>query len=131
MSYRITTSENTKDKLSKMKDSTNITPNILSRYAIALSIKNPKSIDLKLIKFDCKGQEFNRNVITSKYDVLFKALISQKEGRFLTDKEYFEEYLLAHIERGVSELYAEFEMAGNTEKFITRLTNYSYGSDLK
>lgn len=130
MNYRIITSEETKNALQKMKDTTSLTPNILARYGIALSLKNAEAIDLKILNFEKKGQEFNRNVITSKYDHLFKALISQKEKRFLTDEEYFDQYLLAHIERGVKELYAEFQMAGNAEKFIKRLVNYEYGVDL-
>lgn len=130
MNYRITTSEYTKERLLTMKDSTHITPNILSRYGIALSLKNPEPIDLKIIENMSKGFEFNRNVITSKYDQLYKALISQKENRFLSDQEYFEKYLLAHIERGVAELFSEFQMAGNTEKFIRRLAEYGHGRDL-
>lgn len=130
MNYRITTSEYTKERLLTMKESTNITPNILSRYGIALSLKNPNPIDLSILNNTNKGLEFNRNVITSKYDQLYKALISQKENRFLSDEEYFEKYLLAHIERGVAELYSVFQMAGNTEKFITRLIQYEYGRDL-
>lgn len=130
MNYRITTSEYTKERLLTMKESTNITPNILSRYGIALSLKNPNPIDLCILNNTNKGLEFNRNVITSKYDQLYKALISQKENRFLSDEEYFEKYLPAHIERGVAELYSVFQMAGNTEKFITRLIQYGYGRDL-
>ena len=130
MNYRITTSEYTKDRLLTMKDATNITPNILSRYGIAISLKNPDPIDLSIIENNSKGFEFNRNVITSKYDQLYKALISQKENRYLNDEEYFEKYLLAHIERGVAELYSEYQMAGNTEKFIRRLVDYGHGRDL-
>ncbi|MBN2836539.1 MAG: DndE family protein [Candidatus Delongbacteria bacterium] len=130
MNYRIYTSEETKNVLIKMRDTTSITPNILARYGIALSLKNVEPINLDILNFSNKGLELNRNVITSKYDHLFKALISQKEGRFLNDHEYFEQYLLAHIERGVKELYAEFQMAGNTEKFIKRLIAYEYGRDM-
>lgn len=130
MNYRITTSEYTKNRLITMKETTGITPNILSRYGIAISLKNPNPIDLSIIENISKGLEFNRNVITSKYDQLYKALISQKENRYLSDEDYFEKYLLAHIERGVAELYSEYQMAGNTDNFIIRLLEYGHGREL-
>lgn len=130
MNYRITTSEKTKDRLLKMKSATNLTPNILCRFGIAFSLKNQEPIVLKELLAKGNGLDLNRNVITGRYDQLYKSLISQRERRHLSDEEYFENYLLAHIERGVAELYAEFEMAGNTEKFIKRIAKYGYGRDI-
>jgi len=130
MIYRLSTSEDTKDKLLHMKGSTNITPNILCRYCVTMSLNNPEPLDLSIINFKNKGLELNRNVLTGRYDKLFKALISHKENKYLTDDIYYEKYLLAHIERGVQELYSEFNMAGNADKFISRIASYQFGRDL-
>ncbi|MCT4584199.1 MAG: DNA sulfur modification protein DndE [Peptostreptococcaceae bacterium] len=122
MNFRLRTSKKAQEKLIEMRDKTNITPNILSRYAISFSLLRKDTI--KKFDNDTSGIEFNRHVLTGKYDTLFKSLIIQHENKMLNDDEYFPKYLKAHLERGLDELYAEFQMAGNDEKFLQRILDY-------
>jgi len=122
VNFRLKTSKATMDILLDLKNKTNITPNILARLAIALSLKNQNP--LEDIAHDSMGLEFSRAVLTGKYDLLFKALIIRYEGRELTDEEYFPKYIKLHLERGAKMLMNEYKYAGNYEKFIINLANY-------
>jgi len=128
MNFKLKTSKKAQDILLDLKMKTNITPNILSRYAISLSLLEPKP----LTKFNYKtdGFEFNRHVLTGKYDSVFKALIIQYEGRELSDEEYFPDYLKAHLERGIKLLNSEYDFAGNYEKFVLNLIDYTHGGNI-
>lgn len=128
MNFRLRTSKQAQDILLDLKDKTNITPNILSRYAVSLSLLEPEPLTRFNYKTD--GLEFNRHVLTGKYDAVFKALITQYEGRELSDEEYYPDYLKAHIERGISLLNSEYNYAGNYEKFILNLINYTPGGNI-
>lgn len=122
MNFRLKTSKATMDILLDLKNKTNITPNILARLAIALSLKNQNP--LEDIAYDSMGLEFSRAVLTGKYDLLFKALIIRYEGRELTDEEYFPKYIKLHLERGAKMLMNEYKYAGNYERFMISLANY-------
>jgi DNA sulfur modification protein DndE len=122
--FRLKTSKATQEILLELKEKTNITPNILARIAIALSLKNPTP--LKDIEYDSSGLELPRHVLTGKYDAIFKALIVQYEGRELTDEEYFPKYVKLHLERGAKMLLNEYKYAGNYEKFILNLMNFNF-----
>ena len=128
MQFRLRTSGKSQELLLELKNATKITPNILSRYAIALSIRKQET--LEDLEYDVSGLEFNRHVLTGNYDATFKALISQREERELTDEEYFPHYLKLHLERGIRMLKAEYDYAGNTEKFLINLMNYAEGGTL-
>ena len=53
-------------------------------------------------KSDSDGLDLNRQTITGDNDTYFKVLIEQVEGRYLSDEEYFPQYVKAHIDRGAS-----------------------------
>jgi len=124
MIFKIKTSKKVQDLLLDLKSRTNITPNILARYAISMSLKNPNKLDK--FDFDSHGLELNRQVLTGQYDCVYKALIEQYEGKELSDEEYFPTYIKAHLERGIKSLKAEYEFAGNAEKFILAVANYEF-----
>ncbi|BES64346.1 hypothetical protein SANA_07850 [Gottschalkiaceae bacterium SANA] len=128
MQFRLRTSGKAQELLLELKNATKITPNILSRYAIALSVKQQKP--LEELEYDVSGLEFNRHVLTGNFDATFKSLISQREERELTDEEYFPHYIKLHLERGIRMLKAEYDYAGNTEKFLINLMNYAEGGTL-
>lgn len=126
--FKLKTSKEARDILLDLKSKTKTTPNILSRYAISLSLLEPES--LKKFNYNTDGFEFNRHVLTGKYDSIFKALIIQYEGRELTDEEYFPEYIKAHLERGIRILNSEYQYTGNYEKFILNLLTYTPGGNI-
>ena len=90
-------------RLTLLKGRTGLTPNILSRLAICLSLADtsmPKPQD------DEDGQEFNRYTLTGEWDLLFISLLKQ---RLLQDDLDNTTDLLpqfkAHLNRGVLTLY--------------------------
>jgi len=124
MNYRLKTSRNAKEKLLDLKSSLNITPNILSRYAIALALKQSKLI-IEDESFDSNGLEFRRDVLLGDYDPIFKGLFIQKYGS-LSDTEYFPDLIKKHIEVGINLLHSEYKYAGNKNKFIKTLLDDEY-----
>ncbi|WP_281884736.1 DndE family protein [Paenibacillus sp. YYML68] len=119
MNFRLKTSKATAERLKTLQDSTRLTPNVLARYAIILSLK--EQIPIKKNAKDVGGIEFLRNVLTGPYDFIFKVLIAQHEKREITDEEYFPGLLNNHLERGSILLLNEYNYAGNYEKMITNL----------
>ena len=124
MNYRLKTSENAKDKLLELKSSLGITPNILSRYAIALALQKEEE-DIEKKEFDSKGLEFRRDVLLGDYDPVFKGLFIQKYGK-MKDNDYFPELLKKHIEIGINLLHSEYKYAGNKNKFLKTLLSGNY-----
>jgi len=120
MQFRLRTSKATADRLKTLQNSTGLTPNILCRISVSLSLRESNKISITEIK-DQGGLEFNRNTLTGTYDYVFKALITQYEGREISDEEYFPNLFLAHLERGVKLLENEYLYAGNYEKLIFNL----------
>lgn len=124
MQFRLRTSGKTANIIKELQGKTNITPNILARLAISMSLLDPEQIDPTPLE-NPVGLEFNRHTLTGSYDVIYKVLMSQHAGRYLTDEEYFPVYFNRHLERGVPKLKNEFDYAGNTEKFLVALSELS------
>ena len=72
-------------------------------------------------KSDSDGLDLNRQTITGDNDTYFKVLIEQVEGRYLTDEEYFPQYVKAHIDRGSKLLLDMYNHAGNMDKYILQV----------
>lgn len=123
MNFRLKTSKYVADKLKQLQDVTNLTPNILARIAVALSLKNPDPISTEVP--DSNGLEINRHTLTGGQDTVYKALVAQHTGREITDNEFFPTLFNAHLERGIRLLSNEYQHAGNSEKLIKNLVkNY-------
>ncbi|EMT46438.1 DndE family protein [Anoxybacillus flavithermus] len=122
MQFRLKTSKETMDILKQMQINTNLTPNILARLAISLSLLLEESIEQ--FDSDTNGLEFNRNTLTGTYDFAYKAIIAQQLGRAITDEEYFPTLIKKHLDRGAKLLENEYKYAGNYEKFIRSLANF-------
>lgn len=133
MNYKLKTSAKCQKTLEELKAKTGINPNILCRYAISLSVLEDTPVDIYKVK-DSTGQEFNRQVLTGRYDSVIKAIIIQKEyehlGRALTDEEYFPTYIKAHFERGVELLKSSYDLTGNKDKFLINLARTQNGGHL-
>ncbi|MNW60515.1 hypothetical protein D3C74_385060 [compost metagenome] len=123
MNFTLKTSKYAKETLTQIYSSTGITPNILIRYAVTLSLRNnDPSNPVEPIKKDFPdGLVLNRSTVTGEYDYVFRAMVTQAAGRELTDEEFFPSYFNAHLERGIRTLASEYKSAGNYEKFIRNL----------
>jgi len=118
MNFRLKTSKETGEKLVALQSTTGLTWNILSRIAVALSLKIP-SIPNKVE--NKSGVEIHRNAMTGEADYIYKALIRQHAKRNVPDEEYFPDLFNAHLERGITLLENEYKHAGNYEKLLQNL----------
>ena len=109
MVFKIRTSKKTMTIFEEMAASTNYAPFILSKLAISLSIKSGEPLQEPDFKTDTFGLELNRQTITGEWDELYKGLVEMFEGRHISDDEYFQKYLKAHLDRGARLLYSEFK----------------------
>ena len=105
MTNKLHTSKRTQNIFSSGK-SLGLPPYILSKLAIALSIKKGKIIADDL-KTDNEGLELSRQTIFAEHDLIFKALIINTEGKAISDDEYFPEIVKAHLDRGAKLLEEE------------------------
>jgi len=119
ISFRLRTTNETAKKLKRIHSATSITPNILARLSIALSLQLKEQPEE--VMGESEGLEFNRHTLTGELDVLYKSLIKQHHGKNLSEKEYFPAIFNAHLTRGVNLLDEEYQYAGNTNKFIDNL----------
>lgn len=120
MNYRLKLTEQTHLYFKEISNSTHITPNILARFAIGISLKNkqaPSSITGQTIS----NFEINRATLTGEHDEMFKMMILQHANKHIEEDQYFPDYFNAHITRGAEELYQTFQFSRSTNQFLREL----------
>ncbi len=125
MKFQLRTSKYVEQVLMELYAATKITPNILARIAVSLSIARDPSLPKE--SKDRNGKEFNRDTLTGEFDYIYKALIAQHAGREITDEEYFPTLFNAHLERGVGMLSNEYKYAKNFENLVRNLITNQQG----
>ena len=113
MVFKIRTSKRTMAIFEEMSASTNYAPFILSKLAISMSLKSKEILRETDFKTDSYGIELNRQTITGEWDELYKSLIEMFEGKHLSDDDYFQKYLKAHLDRGARLIYSEFRYSND------------------
>ena len=116
MIFRLKTSKQTQEIFDELEKRTNYKPYTLVKHAMAWSINEKSSV--RDFNSDSDGLDLNRQTITGDYDIYFKVLIEQVEGRHLDDEEYFPKYVKAHIDRGSKILLDMYNHAGNIDKYV-------------
>ena len=102
---KVFVSADSTQKLRTMKGRTGLTPNILSRLAITLSLREPGLGDPNSYATD--GMEFNRYTLLGEYDSLVLALLRERCAADGMDIDTdLTPQLRAHINRGTEILYA-------------------------
>ena len=109
MVFKIKTAKKTMEIFEEITASTNYAPFILAKLSISMSIKSGKPLTEGNLKTDNFGLELNRQTITGEWDELYKCLIEMFEGRHISDDEYFQKYLKAHLDRGARMIYSEYK----------------------
>lgn len=106
MTNKLHTSKQTQQIFSNLVQTLNLAPYILSKLAIALSVRIGK---LKEEDFntDNDGLELSRQTIFGDHDLLFKGVIVNTEKEALTEDEYFPNIVKAHLDRGAKLLENE------------------------
>ena len=109
MIFKIRTSKRTMTIFEEISASVNYAPFILSKLAISISLKSKEPIIETDYKTDSLGLELNRQTITGEWDNLYKSLIEIFEGTHISDDDYFQKHLKAHLDRGARMLYSTFK----------------------
>lgn len=113
MVFKIRTSKKTMAIFEEIAASTNYAPFILSKLAISMSLKSKEPLKESDFKTDSFGLELNRQTITGEWDELYKSLIEMFEGTHLSDDDYFQKHLKAHLDRGARMIYSEFRYSND------------------
>lgn len=124
MVFKIRTSKKTMTFFEEMAASTNYAPFILSKLAISMSLKRGGPLQDNDFHTDTYGLELNRQTITGEWDELYKSLIEMHEGQHISDDDYFQKYLKAHLDRGARMIYSEFKYNSD---FLTGLLSSKTG----
>lgn len=120
MTNKLHTSSQTQAIFTSLSQSLGLQPYILSKLAIALSIKKGLLSD-KDFQTDNDGLELNRQTIFGDHDLIFKALITNTEGISLTEEEYFPSMVKAHLDRGAVLLENEKKYSRDFYNHLCRL----------
>lgn len=124
MVFKIKTAKRTMELFEEMTASTNYAPFILSKLAISMSLKSGTPLQESDFKTDSYGLELNRQTITGEWDDLYKGLVEMFEGQHLSDDDYFQKYLKAHLDRGARMIYSEFKYNND---FLLAMMNTKVG----
>lgn len=106
MTNKLRTSKGTQEIFVSLGNTTNLQPFILSKLAIALSIRKGQ-LRQEDYKTDNDGLELSRQVIFGDHDLLFKSLIINNEGEAVREDDYFPGLVKAHLDRGARLLEGE------------------------
>lgn len=120
MTNKLHTSSQTQAIFTSLSQSLGLQPYILSKLAIALSIKKGLLSD-KDFQTDNDGLELNRQTIFGDHDLIFKELITNTEGKSLTEEEYFPSMVKAHLDRGAVLLENEKKYSRDFYNHLCRL----------
>jgi len=91
-------------RLSMLKGRTGLTPNILCRIGLCLSLSDPSIPDPQ--RFDEEGQEFNRYTLPGEWAGFFMALLKERllHDRLDLEKDPLPQFR-AHLNRGAIALF--------------------------
>lgn len=120
MTNKLHTSIQTQEIFNSLSQSLGLQPFILSKLAIALSIRKGKII-AEDFNTDNDGLELSRQTIFGDHDLLFKSLIISREDRSINEEEYFPGVVKAHLDRGAKLLEDEKRYTKDFYNHLCRL----------
>ena len=106
MTNKLHTSVQTQEIFFALGQSLGLQPYILSKLAIALSIRQGK-LKKSDYETDNNGLELSRQTIFGDHDLIFKTLIINCENKAMSEDDYFPDAVKAHLDRGAKLLEDE------------------------
>lgn len=102
-----------------LKGRTGLTPNILCRMALCLSISDPSVPNGRMD--DEKGQEFSRYTLLGEWDSFYIALLRERliRDRLDPDKDLMPQFK-AHLNRGVAMLFSRVKDLSDVNDLVPR-----------
>lgn len=120
MTNKLHTSIQTQEIFNSLSQSLGLQPFILSKLAIALSIRKGTILS-EDFNTDNDGLELSRQTIFGDHDLLFKSLIISREDRSINEEEYFPGVVKAHLDRGAKLLEDEKRYTKDFYNHLCRL----------
>lgn len=120
MTNKLHTAKQTQEIFNSLGQSLGLQPYILSKLAIALSIRKG-DIEPDDYKTDNEGLELSRQTIFGDHDLLFKALIINRENRSINEEEFFPGVVKAYLDRGAKLLEDEKRYSKDFYNHLCRL----------
>ena len=99
---KIKLTKDSSERLKQLKARTGLTPNILSRLGLCLSLNEPAIPDPE--QYPEEDREFNRYTLLGEWDDLYVALLRQRLAKDNLPAEELENQFRAHLNRGVMSL---------------------------
>lgn len=99
---KIVLSAEASEYLKQLKARTGLTPNILSRLGLCLSLSEPSTPDSS--RYPEEAREFNRYTLLGEWDDLYVAMLRQRMLRDGLEPDHMEDQFRAHLHRGVISL---------------------------
>ena len=119
---RIKLSNRSQQLLASMKKKTGLTPNILARFALCMSIKE-KSIP-NPDEFDERGSELSPAVLFGEHEQTYHTLmINRLDNDKLDYEKYLNTMVRAHINRGVIALHPRINDLSNFYELVKEERN--------
>ena len=120
MTNKLHTSLKTQEIFTALGQSLSLQPYILSKLAIALSIRKG-TLAPQDFETDNNGLEISRQVIFGDHDLLFRCLIVKLEGKIVREDDYFPDLVKAHLDRGAKLLENEKRYSKDFYNHLCRL----------
>jgi DNA sulfur modification protein DndE len=118
---RIYLSDDVDMRLRNLKARTGLTPNLLCRMGLCLSLADPSIPDPSLYA-EGQAREFNRFTLTGQWDALFFAMLRERLAQDGLDPEkHLERQFKAHLSRGVTLLYQRLKSVADLVEITIEL----------
>lgn len=110
-------SQRSQSHLSILKSRTGLTPNVMGRFAICISLKDPSPPNPS--EYDEKGSEIHPSVLFGEHEPMFMALMTIRLERDGLDLEkYLNSMIRAHFNRGTAALFPRIQGLANMRQII-------------
>lgn len=116
---RLRMSKRSQSHLAILKSRTGLTPNIMGRFAICLSLKDPSPPNPS--EYDERGSEIHPSVLFGEHEALFMALmIKRLEHDELDLEKYLNPMTRAHFNRGTAALFPRIHGLADIRQIVTK-----------
>ena len=117
----ITASTKSKALLSRLKAKTGLTPNLLARFAICLSIKETSIPNPS--EYDKEGSMFEPTILFGEYEQLYLGLMRNRLKKDHCDESELTDMTRCHLNRGVITLNARIGDLGDFYDLVSEDRN--------